>query len=116
MNELKRLQIIISTFLEEEDESWNRGIVVEKSGTQFLVRYYECPDKFYSRSLHQDFRENHAKVFDLKPAGLAEASFKHLLKENDTGEEIWWDAEVVDIDVSSKNQENPNFFCPVSYR
>ena len=102
-------------FLEDEDESWNRGVVVETSGTKFLVRYHECPDKFYSRSLLQDFKENHAKFFDLKPADLVEASFKHLLKHDDTGEEIWWFAEVADIDLGSKNQENPIFFCPVSY-
>ena len=97
-------------FLEDEDESWNRGVVVEKSGTKFLVRYHVCPDKFYSRSLLQDFKEHHVKVVDLKPADLVGASVKHLLKDDDTGEEIWWDAEVVDIDLSSKNQENPVFF------
>ena len=42
---------------------------------------------------------------------LLGASVKHLLKDDDTGEEVWWDAEVVDIDLSSKNQENPIFFA-----
>ena len=75
-----------------------------------MVRYHECPDKFYSCSLLQDFKENHVKVVDLKPVDLVGASVKLLLKDDDTGEEIWWDAEVVDIDLSSKNQENPVFF------
>ena len=75
-----------------------------------MVRYHECPDKFYSCSLLQDFKENHVKVVDLKPVDLVGASVKLLLKDDDTGEEIWWDAEVVDIDLSSKNQENPIFF------
>ena len=55
----------------------------------------------------QDFKENHVKDVDLKPADLAGASLKHLLNDDNTGEEIWWDAEVVDIDLSSKNLENP---------
>ena len=54
----------------------------------------------------QDFKENHVKVADLKPADLVGASVKHLLNDDDTGEEIWWDAEVVNIDLSLKNQKN----------
>ena len=96
-------------FLEDEDESWNRGVVVEKSGARFLVRYHECPDKFYTCSLLQDFKHNHVKIVDLKPADLVEASVRHLLKDDDTGEEMWWDAEIVDIDLSLKNQKNPVF-------
>ena len=83
---------------------------MEKTGAKFLVRYHECPDKSYSRSSLQDFKENHVKVVDLKPTDLVGTSVKHLLKDDDTGEEVWWDAEVVDIDLSSKNQENPVFF------
>ena len=32
------------------------------------------------------------------------------MKDDDTGEEIWLDAEVVNIDVSSESQENLIFF------
>ena len=96
-------------FLEDEGELWNRGVVVEKSGAKFLVRYHECPDKFYACSLLQDFKDNHVKIVDLKPADLVGISGKHLLKDDGTGEEVWWDAEVVDIELSSKNQENPVF-------
>ena len=53
----------------------------------------------------QDFKENHVKV-NLKPADLVGASVKHLLNDDHTGEETWWDAEVVNIDLSSKNQKN----------
>ena len=80
-------------FLEDEDESWNRGVVAEISGVKFLVRYHEYPHKFYSRSLLQDFKENHVKVVDLKLDDLVGASVKHLLKNDDTGEEAWWNAE-----------------------
>ena len=54
----------------------------------------------------QDFKENHVKVVNLKPADLIGASVKHLLNDDHTGEETWWDAEVVNIDLSSKNQKN----------
>ena len=53
----------------------------------------------------QDFKENHVKVVNLKPADLVGASVKHLLNDH-TGEETWWNAEVVNIDLSSKNQKN----------
>ena len=76
---------------------------MEISGAKFLVRYHECPDKFYSRSLLQDFKENHVKVVDLKLDDLVGASIKHLLKNEDTGEEVWWDAEGVNIDLSLKS-------------
>ena len=75
------------------------------------MRYHECPDKFYSCSLLQDFKENHIKVVDLKPADLIGASVEHLLKDDDTGEEMWLDAEMVNIDLSSEGQENPIFFA-----
>ena len=54
----------------------------------------------------QDFKENHVQVVNLKPADLVGASVKHLLNDDHTGEETWWDAEVVNIDLSSKNQKN----------
>ena len=57
----------------------------------------------------QDFKENHVKVVNLKPADLVGASVKHLLNDDHTGEETWWDAEVVNIDLSSKNQKNFSF-------
>ena len=67
----------------------DRGVAVEQSGTTFLVRYHECPDQLYSRSLLQNFKENHVKDVDLKPADLVWASLNHLLKDDNTGEEKW---------------------------
>ena len=82
---------------------WNRAVLAEISGAKFLVRCHECPDKFYSRSLLQDFKENHVKVVDLKLDDLVGASIKHLLRNDGTGEEAWWDAEGVNIDLSLKS-------------
>lgn len=61
-----------------EDELWNRGVAVEKSGTKFLINYHECPDKFCSCSLVQYFKENHVKVVDLKPADLARGKVSNI--------------------------------------
>ena len=82
---------------------------MEKSGIKFLVRYHECPDKFYSCYLLQHFTENNIKVVDLKPTDLVGVSVKHFLKDDDTAKEVCWETEAVDIDLSSKNQENPIF-------
>ena len=103
VNELIGKVIDPYCFLEDEDESWNSVVVVEKSGVKFLVRYHECPDQFYSHSFLQDFKENHVKVVALKLDDLAGASVKHLLKNDNTGEEVWWDAEVINIDLSLKS-------------
>ena len=59
----------------------------------------------------QDFKENNVKVVDLKLDDLVGASVKDLLKNDDTGEEAWLDAEGVNIDLSClKSEENPIFF------
>ena len=55
---------LLYCFLEDENESWNRGVVVEKPGVKFLGRYQQCPDKFYSCSLLQAWDFNGAtKLF-----------------------------------------------------
>ena len=46
---------------------------------------------------------------DLAPKDLVGASVRHLLEDDETGKDIWWDAEVVDIDLESE-KEDPVFF------
>ena len=33
-----------------------------------------------------------------------------MYTDQDSGEDVWWRAQVVDIDIDSENKENPDFF------
>ena len=37
------------------------------------------------------------------------ASIKHLHKDTKSKENIWWDAEVVDVDMDIDDMDNPDF-------
>ena len=99
-------------FLGNEDtERWFRGVVLESIGkSQFLVRYHDFPDETFSQPLYKDFKAYRVKLVELVPSDLIGASIGHLFYDNDTEENVWWDAEVVDIDVTSEDKNNPNYF------
>ena len=42
--------------------------------------------------------------------GLYWCSIKHLHKYSKSKEDIWWDAEVVDVDKDSDDMDHPDFF------
>ena len=97
-------------FLEDEDvESWHRGVVLKMfSRKKFLVRYNDCPDELYSQLLFEELKAGNVRVVELKGEDLIGASICHMFKDDETGENIWWNAEVVDLDPDS-DPENPNF-------
>ena len=43
------------------------------------------------------------------PEDLVGATIRHLYTDQDSGEDVWWHAQVVDIDIDSENKENPEF-------
>ena len=95
---------------DSEEERWYRGIVLEKvKSTKYLMWYHQLPDKIVPCDLNHDFTSDNLKLVDLAPKDLVGASVRHLLKDDETGEDIWWDAEVVEIDLESE-KENPVFF------
>ena len=49
-------------------------------------------------------------MVELAPSNLIGTSILHLFYDNDTEENIWWDAEVVDTDVTSEDKNKPNYF------
>ena len=82
-----------------EQERWQRSTVLEKvKSTKYLMRYHQLLDKIVPCDLQHDFNLD-----------LVGASVGHLLKDDETGEDIWCGAEVVDIDLESK-KEIPVFF------
>ena len=94
-----------------EEEEWNRGVVIEKTGSsKYLLCYHSCQDKLYTRDLNQDFKSNRIRLVSLRPRDLVGASVRHLLADDQSGEEIWWNAEIVDLDLTCKNQKDPIFF------
>ena len=95
---------------DSEEERWHRGILLEKvKSTKYLMRYHQLRDKIVPCDIKHDFKSDKLKLVDLAPKDLVGASVRHLLKDDETGEDIWWDAEVVDIDLESE-KENPVFF------
>ena len=98
-------------FLEDEDvESWHRGAVLKMFGRKkFLVRSNNCPDEIYSQPLFEEFKAGNVRVVELKGEGLIGGSTHHMFEDVETGENIWWNAEVVDLDPDS-DPENPKFF------
>ena len=95
---------------DSQEERWHRGIVLEKvKSTKYLIRYHQLPDKIVPCELQHDFKSDKLKLVDLAPEDLVGASVHHLLKDDETRKDIWWDAEVVDIALENK-KEDPVFF------
>ena len=98
-------------YLDNDAEKWNRGVVIEKTGSsKYLLCYHSCQDKLYTQDLKQDFKSNRIRLVSLKPQDLVGASVQHLRADDQSGEEIWWNAEIVDLDLTYKNQKDPIFF------
>ena len=38
-----------------------------------------------------------------------DATIDHLFNDSESGENTWWRGEVVDVDVDSEDQKNPDF-------
>ena len=98
-------------FLEDEDvESWHRGVVLTMlSRKKFLVRYNDCPDELYSQLLFEELKAGNVRVVELKGEDLTDVSIRHMFEDGETGENIWWNAKVVDLDPDSY-PENPKIF------
>ena len=94
-----------------EEEEWKRGVVIEKTGSSiYLLCYHSSQDKLYIWNLNQDFKSNCIRLVSLRPRDLVGASVRHLLADDQSGEEIWCNVEIVDLDLICKNQKDPIFF------
>ena len=50
------------------------------------------------------------KILSVSYKDFISASIKHMYEDSKSKENIWWDAEVVDVDMDSADMDNPNFF------
>ena len=79
-----------------EEEEWDREVVIEKTGSsKYLLCYHSCQDKLYTQDLNQDFKSNRIRLVSLRPRDLVGASVRHVLADDQSGEEIWWNAELI---------------------
>ena len=97
-------------FLEDEDvESWHRGVVLKTFGRKkFLVRYNDYPDELYSQPLFEELKPGNVRLLELNGEDLIGASIRHMFENDETGENIWWNAEIVGLNPDS-DPENPKF-------
>ena len=65
---------------------------------------------YIPETLNQDFKSNHIRLVNLRPSDLAGASVQHLLGDDQSGEEIWWNAEILDLYLTCNNQKDAMFF------
>ena len=64
-----------------EEEAWNRGIVIEKTGSsKYLLCYHPYQDKLHTWDLNQDFKSSCIRLVSLRPRDLVRASVQHLGK------------------------------------
>ena len=102
-------------YLDEEDkQGWYRGVVLAMSGKdRFHVCYNDFPDMIYSKQIYKDFKVGYARLVELKPKYLFCASIRHMYTDGESNENIWWNAEVVDVDPDTSDANEPFFMMKV---
>ena len=82
------------------EEDCHRGMVLKRYGkTNFLIRYNEKPDILFSRNAYSDFLQDKLKTSSVSFKDFISATITHQYTDDKTKEDIWWDAEVVDVDL-----------------
>ena len=61
-------------------------------------------------TLQGDFKADRVKLVELVPSDLICASTRHLFNDNNTVDNVWWDPELVDLDATSEDKSNRNYF------
>ena len=89
---------------------WVKAVALEKYGKlNYLIRYHEKQDELFSQNLFANYDNNILKVLSVSCNDYIGASIKHLHKDRKSKENIWWDAEMVDVDMDSDDMDNPDF-------
>ena len=97
-------------FLKDEDvESWHRGVVLKTFGRKkIMVRYNDCSYVLYPQSLFEELKAENVRVVELKGQDVVGANIAHMFEDDESGENIWCNAEVLDLNLDS-DPENPKF-------
>ena len=99
-------------YLDEKDkQGWHRGVVLAISGKdRFQVCYNYFPDIIYSRQIYKGFKLGYVRLVELKSKDLIGTSIRHMYTDGESNENIWWNAEVVDVDPDTSDANEPDFF------
>ena len=93
-------------------EDWHRGLVLDRHGKTdfFKLDITRSPTSFFLGTNTVIFCSINLKFYLLRlKVLLLLATIKHQYTDDKTKEDIWWDAEVVDVDSESPDINNPNF-------
>lgn len=111
---------VASHFCDFEDDdvsehNWHKGIILDTFGRSkvkphFIIQYEELPEETFVRDLFYDYKNGELKLAEVDVNDFIGASVKHLFIDDETGDEIWWEAEIVDVDDECENNLNPEFF------
>ena len=83
---------------EKEEKRWVKGVLEKYGKTNYLIKYHESEDRLFSRNLFADYKNNKLKILSVSYKDFIGASIKHMYEDSNSKENIWWDAEVVDVD------------------
>ena len=99
-------------YLDEDDkQGWHIGVVLAISGKdRFQVCYNDFPDVIYSRQIYKNFKLGYVRLVDVKPKDLIGAIIRHMYTDRESNENIWWNAEVVDVDPDSSDTNEKDIF------
>ena len=96
---------------EEEEKRWVKGVVLGKYGKpNYLIRYHEKEDRIFSQNLFPNYNNNKLNILSISYKNFIGANIKHMYEDSKSKRNIWWDAEVVDVDMDSADMDNPDFF------
>ena len=92
-------QFCVVGYAVNEDEDWHRGVVADRHGREnFLIRYDERHDTLFPGKLFHDF-SNKLCAASVSPDNFICSTIKHEYNDAVTKEDIWWDVEVIDMDI-----------------
>ena len=96
-----------------DEYSWHKGLILKRFGrskTNYLIQYYELPDETFVRNIYSDFKKKDPMLVEVNVQDFVGAHIEHLFVDEESGKEVWWEGEIVDIDQDSEDKINPNFF------
>ena len=99
-------------------EQWYKGVVLDivswsKQNPKYKIQYtlddVDGMDISFSY-LYSDFKQEKLELLEVTIHDFIDAKISHLYEDDESGKEKWWVAGVADVDITSKNQQSPDFF------
>ena len=81
-----------------------------QTNPKFFIRYFDVPDELFCSNLYSDYKNGEANLLSVSTEDFIDASILHLYTEEESNNDTWWPAEVVDVDIESSDMNNPDFY------